>query len=389
MSTSRPILGVVAEERGYDMEADVVIRAAENAKGRARYSQLQIDQFLDAHERFIRREPRGMRAVLRYLQAQGMSFVGRNLSECDLTGANLQGAQMAGADFGLATLFCADLSDTDARESNFFRADIRGVSLRNADLTGSNLDEADMRQAVLARADAEKGFKVVGRSGSVTPENGEITFSVDFTNCSMRSARLANAKLKGANFTGALLQGADLSGANLVGANFEGAVLIGALLERALIEPGALKRSIVEPTAAAIERCAELVERLQASGRWLASNGAEGGPAVLDDEDLRPLGNAFERQRLTAMSARRVCGIGVSFVGAHLQAANFDGADLREADFTGADLRGASLRGANLRHARFAEADIRALPLAQGRKRETDFTGADHAGDCFAASICD
>jgi uncharacterized protein YjbI with pentapeptide repeats len=352
---------------------------------RPRYNQAQMEQFISAHERFLRREPRARRAVMRFILAPGLDFSRRVLVEADFTGADLRKCRFALADLERAALYCADMRAIDARGANFHRADLRGVSLRHANLTGARLDGADMREAVLARVDVQGGFQLAGRSGGVTGADGENRFAVDFTNCSMKNAQLGQARLKGANFTGALLQGADLKGASLEGARFDGAVLTGADFAQARIDPGALSNCVVDPSAAAVQRTAELAERLAAAARWIATNGAEGHPANLDGEDLRTLGTVFERACLTALSARTARAIGVSFKGAQLQGAHFDGADLREADFGGADLRGASFRGANLRHARFDGADIRPLAVAGG-VRLVDLEGADHGEDAFAAS---
>ena len=356
---------------------------------RPRYSQAQINQFIAAHERFYRGEPRGHRAIMRFLQAPDIDFSGRLMVDVDLSGANLKGANFAGSNLERASFYCADLSGCDASGANLHRADLRGCSLREANLTGARLDGADMREAVLVRTDVDRGFQLSGRSGAL-PADGEAerAFAVDFTNCSMKDARLQQAKLKGARFEGAMLNGADLSGAVLDGATFHGAVLTGADLAHARIDPGALKNCVLDPSPEAVARAAELIARLSEGAKWIRSNGAEGYPAVLDGEDLRPLGGAFEKGQLAAMSAREACGIGVSFRGARLQGAKFDGADLRDADFSGADLRGASFQNAKLWHARFDEADLRPLALAQGL-RGVDFTGAAHGPDAFAASLKD
>ena len=327
------------------------------------FSQAQLEQLFEAHERFLRRQPRSKNLVQRFLQAKGLNFSRRLLSEADLTGANLRDARMILTNFERAHLYCADLSGVDARQAIFRKADIRGVSLNHARLEGANFDDADMRQAVLAYADAKDGYRLVGRSGDVRPEGGGITYSVDFSNCSMKKVKLANAKLKGANFAGALMQGADLSGAVLTGANFDGGVLTGVNLERAVIDRGALAKCVVDPTATALARVAELLTRLEASDLWVRTNGREGRAAVLDDEDVRPLGDAFQKRQLAALSAQRALAVGVNFAGAQLQGTKFDGADLRDADFNTADLRGASFVGANLWHANFAGADLRPLPL--------------------------
>jgi uncharacterized protein YjbI with pentapeptide repeats len=369
------------------MEQPAAPRAPAKDIGRPRYTQAQINQFLAAHERFYRGEPRGHRAVMRFLQAPQIDFSGRTLIEIDLSGANLQGASFATSNLERASLYCADLSHVDARGANLFRADLRGCSLREADLTGATLDEADMREAVLARTDVERGFLLVGRSSAPLLDGADDhAFAVDFTNCSMKEAKLQKAKLKGAKFTGAMLNGAQLNGAILDGATFDGAVLIGADLAHARIDPGALKNCVTDPSPAAIQRAAELSDRLAAATLWIDTNGAEGRPAVLDGEDLRPMGDAFENAQLAAFSAKGACCIGVSFRGAQLQGAKFDTADLRDADFTGADLRGASFRGANLWHAKFDDADLRPLRLASG-VRPVDLVGASCGRDAFDSCL--
>ena len=354
---------------------------------RGRYTQDQIDQFVSAHERLLRGESGGHRAIMRFLQAPGIDFAGRVLADADFSGANLRGARFATANLERASLYCADLGEVDARGANLFRADLRGCSLRGADLSGARLDDADMREAVLAKMDQEGSLRFTGRSGGVILQGSDArVFVVDFSNCSMRHVKLQKAKLKGANFSGAMLDGANLSGANLDGATFDGASLSGADLTNARIDAGALKNCILDPSPDAIARAADLGERLAGARRWIVTNGAEGGPAVLDGEDLRPLGDSFENAILPALSAKAARGIGVNFCGAQLQGAKFDMADLRNADFSGADLRGASFRGANLWHAKFTDADLRPLPLARG-VREVDLSDAQFSADALTAAV--
>ena len=355
--------------------------------GNVRYTQAQLDQFLSAHERFHRREPRGRRAVMRFLTARGLDFSRRVLVDADFTGADLCEARLVLANFERATLFCADLRQADAHGANLHRADLRGCSLRDANLSAARLDEADMREAVLVREDPQKELQLGGRFAAARAKKGRFqTFTVDFTNCSMKCARLGQAKLKGANFSGALLNGADLSGAVLDDASFDGAVMVDVNLTGASVDPRALAKCVMPPSPAALQRTEELHRRLAAADRWQASDGAEGRPAVLDREDLRTLGAAFQNARLAALSAARACAIGVSFKGAQLQAANFEKADLRDADFSGADLRGACLRGANLSHARFDGADLRPLFLASGA-RPVDLADATYQDGAFASSL--
>jgi uncharacterized protein YjbI with pentapeptide repeats len=352
---------------------------------RRRYTQDQIDQFVAAHERLQRGEPRGYRAVMRFLQAPDIDFKGRLLNEADFTGANLSGACFAGAELQRASFFCADLQGVDARSANLHRADLRGASLRHADLTGAMLDDADMREAVLAKVDMESGFQLMGRAADLK-DGEERAFAVDFTNCSMKKVKLHKAKLKGANFSGAVLNGADLSGAILEGAKFEGAALIGVDLSRVRIDPKALKNCTLDPSPTAVARAADLRKILSQARKWIATRGAEGAPAVLDGEDLRPLAGSFDDALLAGMSAKGVCAIDVSFRSAQLQGAKFDGADLRGASFDGADLRGASFRGANLWHASFTNADLRPLPLVNG-ERPVDLGEAKYSVDGLADAV--
>ena len=68
------------------------------------------------------------------------------------------------------------------------RADIRGVSLRGANLAGANFDEADLRQSVLAQGGSED-FRLIDRPGPAAGSATDITFEVDFTQCSMRAVK--------------------------------------------------------------------------------------------------------------------------------------------------------------------------------------------------------
>jgi uncharacterized protein YjbI with pentapeptide repeats len=350
-----------------------------------RLNQDTLNRVLDAHERLIRREPNGRRAKIPFLQAPGLDFSRRLLSDAEFRGANLQRARLISADFQRASLYCADLRGADARDANLSRADIRGASMRHANLSGAVLNDADLREGRLVQIDVPGGLRTLGKSDAKGTE--EVGFSVDFTNCSMKRVKFANAKLKGANFSGALLHDADFAGADLSGANFDGAVLIGVDLKRARFDPGALFKSVNDPSREALERAPELLNRISSAEHWVATDGREDRPANLDGEDLRPLTGAFTGRQLTALSARHACAIGVNFAGTELQGANFEGADLREADFTAADLRGASFRGAKLWYAKFDKADVRPLALDNGSSRAVDLTDALFSRDCFAASV--
>jgi len=365
----------------------VIALAAERARAELPpFTQAILDRYLEAHERFIGRQPGGRRAVVKYLQAPALDFRKRILSDADFTGANFESSHLVSTVLERASLYCANLRGVDAKLADFSRADIRGASLRGANLSGARLDDADMRQAMLARTDLPSGFGFWLASDDKS-ESTERSFSVDLSNCSMKGIKLNNAKLKFANFAGALLQGADLSGADLTGAQFEGAILVGARLDRLKVDPQAFKGCVLDPSQAALDRAPLLAGRLEQHCLWVESSGRNGKPVLLDEEDLRPLNPTFSGRPLTAMSARKVCAVGMDFSKAQLQGACFDGADLRDADFTSADLRGASFNGALLWHARFDEADVRPLALAGGQYQSVQTEGAQFAPGCFRNCI--
>lgn len=86
-------------------------------------SQLEIDQTINLHVKWLRGEPGGVQANL----------TGANLTRADLTRANLTGANLTGA--------------------NLIDANLTGAYLIGANLTGANLTRADLTRADLTRAD--------------------------------------------------------------------------------------------------------------------------------------------------------------------------------------------------------------------------------------------
>jgi uncharacterized protein YjbI with pentapeptide repeats len=268
-----------------------------------RLNQDLLNRALDAHERFIRREPGGRRAVIPFLQAPGLDFSRRLLSDVEFRGGNLQRARLISADLQRASLYCADLRGADIRNANLSRADIRGASMRQANLSGAILNDADLREGRLVQLDVPEGFRSVGKSGLGAGAE-EVSCSVDFTNCSMKGVKLANSKLKGANFSGALLHNADFAGANISGCNFDGAVLIGVDLKQCRFDPGALSKSVVDPSPVALGRAPELLNRITSAAHWVETDGQHDRAANLDGEDLRPLAGAFVNRQATGRQLR-------------------------------------------------------------------------------------
>lgn len=349
-----------------------------------RLSQPQLDQLVTRHEYFVDRQFRARRMVLRFTQLHGLSAAGRDLSEAELVAVSLYGANLRGARFRMANLYCSDLRGADASHADFTRADLRGVSFAGARLNRAQMNAADMRSAAMAVSNEAKGLVVV-RHPRRRPPDADLRsgmfadggrFSADFSDASLVGARLEGANLKNADFRGAVLTGAHLAGARLEGARFDSAVLTGVDLTRVQLSGADLGGALFDPRPAVVARADELLEEVERAERWWASGGMEGRSAVLDDKDLRVLGDRFMGRRLTGLSARQALGVGVDFSRALLQSAVFDGADLRGACFDGADLRGASFRGANLHHASFEGAALGPLLVSDSSIRPVDFTGA-------------
>ncbi|HWA88819.1 MAG TPA: pentapeptide repeat-containing protein [Rhizomicrobium sp.] len=353
---------------------------------RTRRSQQQLDAVLTAHERYATSRG-GARAQLAHAELDGMSLAGRNLQEADFSGASLVGADLSGANLERASFYCADLRDCDLQAAKLTRADLRGASFRGAKLGHAVLDNADLRAAMMMYVGAE-GVSVVdgdrgpkGKPSGVAPKSAPA--GVDFSNCSLKGASFGNAKLDGANFSGALLTGVNFKNARLTNVTFQNAVLSGVNLKDLGVPAEALAGAVTDVSEEALAKFDRLKSKLDAHQAWIASGGASGGPANLDNEDLRPLRTLFVGRHLSGLSAKGAVCIGVDFSGCLLHAAKLDGADLRDAEFGNADLRGASLKGAKLAHARFDGANLGRLPLNNGTQLAPDLTGADATEEQF------
>ena len=360
---------------------------AQPSSGRSRQlDKVSFERAIALHELFARGAG-GVRAFLQHVEAPGVDCRSRRLNDADFTGANLQGAHFEGSHFERASLYGANLSGCDLRATNLRRADLRGAHLAGACLNGAVMDEADMRAAYIVHAGPAGGSHILGRETRSAYDPGAEPLGANFTNCAMRGVRLCSANLKGANFTGAMMDAVDFTGAKLTDAIFRGTVLTSVALDKLNLAPTQLAGCVMAPSAAARSRVAMLLERLRDANRWVESGGSRGLPAVLDREDLRPLGGALGDRLLTALSARGACAIYMNFSNSKLQGANFDHADLRGAIFDGADLRGASFRGAKLSHARFVRADLSPLMLPDGRPYSASFEGASLERTDFSQTV--
>lgn len=326
-------------------------------------SQLALTRIVANHERYLARR-QGARARLANRRLDDLDIAGRDLSEADLSGASLKNANLNGVNLSRASLYCADLTGCDLRGARLDHADLRGARFRGADLSHAVMDHADLRAAAVLHLDGTPKFR--GNEHDEAPYG-----AVDFSNAALRQASFRHAKLDNANFTDALLEEASFQGARLRNACFRNAVFSGEA-------PKALGQILPPPNAVARARARIVFAALLAHHEWFSSNGKKGQPAMIDHEDLRPLGDAVRGLCLAGLSARSVIAVGVDFSGCQLQAAKFDGSDLRAAQFNAADLSGTSFRHAKLAHATFKDAAIRDLILCTGQVMH--FTADARAG---------
>lgn len=340
-----------------------------------------------AHERFVRGQAGGCRAHFRFEKLPGLVLGKRSLDGIEFVGCDLPRIQLLLSSLKGASFYCSNLRDSDLRAADLTRADLRGAILRGADLYRAKLDGADFRKAVLIKSEREDEFANFGKN--FDDESDLPDGTVDFRNCSMKGSRLNHAKLKGADFSGAILEKADLGGADLRGSKFDGAVLTGAALDGAKLEGVSMIGVLKDPDAAARERAKQLMGAIAASHAYTASHGKDGARAVMDGEDLRPLGEALKAKGLVGASLRDACGVSVDFSRSVLVGAVFDGADLRGARFDGADLRGCSFRNCNLNHAVFDKANLKSFAGGTGRSFPPNFESASLHSTRFVETVFD
>ena len=350
---------------------------------RIRIHQREADLLVAAHERFVARKPGGKRLVLRFAILEGLDLCARDLTDADLTGSTLTGSRFDRTRLARTCLFGADLQACSFIGASLVRADLRGARLKGANLSHADLTQADLRAGRIAISDEDTKFAVIRHKVSAGQLDGaNVTGAVldksrlddvsaaaaDFSECSMRGAKLVGANLKSARLRGALIDNVDVRGANLENADFSDAIVTRVDLTQARTMGAVMDRCLCDPGPEASAQAAAIFVKLAAHREWVTTGGKAGQPAVLDGEDLRPIADmagAF----LTAVSARNACFAGMDLRRISLQGALLDGADLRGAILRDADLRGANLTAADLRQADLRRAMLGALPFKVDREK--------------------
>src|SRR5581483_5045408 len=95
-------------------------------------------------------------------------------------------------------------------------------------------------------------------------------------------------------------------------------------LEAARLQGAKLDRVLDGPVGGDASRTQRLLGALRAHDQWVRSGGRQGRRAVMDGEDLRELAGELAGLRLTALSAKGACLVGVDLSSAQLQGADLE-----------------------------------------------------------------
>lgn len=78
----------------------------------------ELKKVLELHKKWLKDEPDGRRADLRFVNLRSANLRSANLSEADLSDADLRGADLSGANLSSAELSGVDLRYVDLRSAN-------------------------------------------------------------------------------------------------------------------------------------------------------------------------------------------------------------------------------------------------------------------------------
>ena len=293
-------------------------------------------------------------------------FIGANLSNAHLSGANLIGANLIGAN-----LSNAHLSGARLMGANLSGAVLSGANLSNTRLNGANLSNARLSNARLSNA----------RFSEACLSNARLS-NARFSNARFSETCLSNARLNGANLQCADLRGLDFRNARLIRANLIGAYLNEANLKGAYLNEANLSN-------------ARLI-RANLSGANLSGanlsganlSGANLSEANLNEANLSGANLSGANLNEANLSGANLSGLdlsGANFIGANLSGANLSGVNLSNArlsgvNLSGANLSGANLMGTNLSGARLMGANLSGLDFIGANLSGLDLSGANLIG---------
>jgi uncharacterized protein YjbI with pentapeptide repeats len=222
-----------------DIQAAMTVLGRRDAKGR------QEESFRGWKLDLTRTDLRGVNLFRAHLE-------GVDLSNSHLERANLFRAHLEGASLQYGHLNGVDLNEAHLGKTNLFRAHLREAGLGFADLEGASLDSADLEQAYLANAQLEKArlghARLIGAYlHNARLQGASLNFAnldgVNLKNANFEKADLGNARLIGASLNGARFEGANLSGANLQGGiDLDGSQIAAAAGDESTILPDGVDR---------------------------------------------------------------------------------------------------------------------------------------------------
>lgn len=111
----------------------------------------ELKAILDLHEKYLKNEPGGKKADLRFADLRLADLSRTSLHGADLTGANLRAANLRWADLSEACLCNAELCGANLYMTNLIKADLNWADLRFANIYGTDLNDACLSFADLSR----------------------------------------------------------------------------------------------------------------------------------------------------------------------------------------------------------------------------------------------
>ena len=153
-----------------------------------RISQITLNQFLEAHNRYLTGQRGGKRLVLNFTDIRQLDLNGHDLRDAEMVGMLAAGANFKHCTLASANLFGADLHGVDMRNCDLSNADLRGTNLAWSNLEAANLSKADLRTGFILVRDSD-GNLVPSRA-----QESEIT-GVNLSKANLTSARMSRSCL--------------------------------------------------------------------------------------------------------------------------------------------------------------------------------------------------
>lgn len=137
-------------------------------------------------------------------------FIGAFLFNAYFSGANFSGANFSNADLNRTNLINTELSNVNFSNANFRNANLNRADLSRINLSGTDLSEADLSRANLRRSDLSRA---------------------NLRKANLRATNLSEADLRDADFREACLIDATFHATQALSTNFTGANLTGVCIQ--------------------------------------------------------------------------------------------------------------------------------------------------------------